>query len=207
MSAKSLTSGMGSNPTSPTSPGTAASAALASFYDLPPHTADASSSPITSPNPDEAYERTWLPFMRNQLGVDDHTIVVGHSSGAEAAMRLCEDTKVKGIVLVSACHSDGGMESEAISGYYNRPWQWQRIKENAGWIVQLHSTNDKLVPVAEGREVAKQLGSECVEHKNKGHYLKHTMPEVVEVLERKRKEAEEAAREATVASSDATTQQ
>ena len=142
----------------------------------------------TMPDPDEAYEHTWLPFIRDQLGVDDDTVVVGHSSGAEAAMRLCETTRVRGLLLVSACHTDMGMESEAISGYYNRPWQWRRIKDNAQWIVQLHSTNDRLVPVAEAREVARQLGSEYVEYPNKGHFLKRTMPEVVEVLERKRKE-------------------
>jgi len=142
----------------------------------------------TMPDPDEAYERTWLPFIREQLAVDDDTIVVGHSSGAEAAMRLCEETRVKGLLLVSACHSDLGMESEAISGYYSRLWQWQRIKDNTRWIVQLHSTNDRLVPVAEAREVAKQLGSEYIEYPNKGHFLKRTMPEVIEIVERKRKE-------------------
>lgn len=145
----------------------------------------------TMPDPDEAYEHTWLPFIRDELGVDEHTIVVGHSSGAEAAMRLCENTHIAGLLLVSACHSDMGMESEAISGYYNRPWQWQRIKEHAGWIVQLHSTNDRLVPVAEAREVAQQLGSEYIENGSRGHFLKRTMPEVVEILETKRREAAE----------------
>ena len=142
----------------------------------------------TMPDPDEAYEATWLPYMREQLGVDADTILVGHSSGAEAAMRLCEETRVKGLLLVSACHTDLGLESEAVSGYYSREWRWERIKSNAGWIVQLHSTNDRLVPVAEGREVARQLGSEYIEHSNRGHFLKRTMPEVVEILERKRKE-------------------
>ena len=159
----------------------------------------------TMPDPDEAYERTWLPFIREQLAVDEDTIVVGHSSGAEAAMRLCEDTRVKGLVLVSACHSDMGMESEAISGYYNRPWQWQRIKDNTQWIVQLHSTNDRLVPVAEAREVAQQLGSEYIENSKKGHFLKRTMPEVIEILERKRREKAERNVDGTATNSLSTT--
>ena len=103
-------------------------------------------------------------------------------------MRLCEETPVKGLVLVSACHSDLGLESEAISGYYSRPWLWQRIKDNTRWIEQLHSTNDQLVPVAEGREVARQLGSEYIEYSNKGHFLKQRAPEVIEALEKKRRE-------------------
>ena len=160
----------------------------------------------TMPDPDEAFERSWLPFLREQLGVDEDTVVVGHSSGAEAAMRLCEETRVKGVVLVSACHSDLGLASEAISGYYSRPWQWQRISQHAQWIVQLHATNDKLVPVAEGREVARQLGSEYIELSKGGHFLKGSMPEVVAILERKRKEETErdAAAVATAASSSST---
>jgi hypothetical protein len=47
---------------------------------------------------------------------------VGHSSGAEAAMRYAETRRVAGLVLVAACHTDLGLQSEAVSGYYSRPW-------------------------------------------------------------------------------------
>jgi hypothetical protein len=47
---------------------------------------------------------------------------VGHSSGAEAAMRFAEGRRVAGLVLVAACHTDLGLPSEAVSGYYSRPW-------------------------------------------------------------------------------------
>jgi pimeloyl-ACP methyl ester carboxylesterase len=64
------------------------------------------------------------------------TVVVGHSSGAEAAMRLAETTKLRAIVLVSACHTDLGIESERASGYYSRPWLWDAIRSNTAHIVQ-----------------------------------------------------------------------
>eukprot|EP00960_Hanusia_phi_P047910 758651-Hanusia_phi.AAC.6 len=75
--------------------------------------------PVCSAN---AQEKIWLPFMKNELGADENSIIVGHSSGAEAAMRFIEEHKVRGVVLVAACHTDLGLPSEAISGYYNRPW-------------------------------------------------------------------------------------
>ena len=50
----------------------------------------------------------WLPFLENDIGVGADTVLLGHSSGAEAAMRFAEDHAVAGLVLVAACHSDLG---------------------------------------------------------------------------------------------------
>lgn len=72
------------------------------------------------PDPWQARESVWLPFMRETLQCDAGTIIVGHSSGAEAAMRFAEKYPVKGLVLVSACVTDLGDENERLSGYYNR---------------------------------------------------------------------------------------
>ncbi len=44
-----------------------------------------------------------------------------------------------------------------MSGYFNRPWRWSDIRAHASWVVQLHSGDDPLVPVAEARHVAQQL--------------------------------------------------
>lgn len=38
-------------------------------------------------DPVTARESKWLPFMKEQLKCDENTIIIGHSSGAEAAMR------------------------------------------------------------------------------------------------------------------------
>nr|KAG5695050.1 hypothetical protein BaRGS_032543 [Batillaria attramentaria] len=64
------------------------------------------------PDPVKARESYWLPFMENELRCDANTVIVGHSSGAEAAMRYAETHKVKAIVLVSACVTDLGIEKQ-----------------------------------------------------------------------------------------------
>jgi predicted alpha/beta hydrolase family esterase len=74
------------------------------------------------PDPHAARESRWVPFIRNTLKVDDKTILIGHSSGCEAIMRLLEKDKVRGVILVAACHTDLGDENERASEYYNRPW-------------------------------------------------------------------------------------
>jgi Serine hydrolase len=48
------------------------------------------------PDPIQAKESMWLPFMRDKLMCAEDTIIVGHSSGAAAAMRFAEQHKVQG---------------------------------------------------------------------------------------------------------------
>lgn len=57
-------------------------------------------------------------------------------------------------------HSDLGDELEAGSGYFSRPWDWQAIKENAGFIVQFGSTDDPFLPWSEQQLVTDGLGAE-----------------------------------------------
>ena len=116
--------------------------------------------PETMPDLVGAKESVWVPFMRETLKVGADTVVVGHSSGAVAAMRLAEETQVAALVLVSACHTDLGDPGERAAGYYARPWRWDAIRANAGRIVQFHSDNDPFIPDSEARHVAANLGSE-----------------------------------------------
>ena len=60
------------------------------------------------PDPITARRSIWLPFMKEELGVDHQTIVIGHSSGACAAVRFAEMHKVGGIILVGAYTSGRG---------------------------------------------------------------------------------------------------
>jgi len=139
------------------------------------------------PDPNEAYERTWLPFIRDTLGADERTVLIGHSSGAQAAMRLLETTKLKGCVLVSACVTDGGLESERISGYYDRPWQWDKIRSNAEWILQYHSSDDPFIGRKEADEVAENLRSEYTCFDDRSHFfdaesVRHVLPDILRKL-------------------------
>lgn len=74
------------------------------------------------PDPHAARESIWVPFIRDTLKLDKQTVLVGHSSGCEAIMRIIEKHQVRGVVLVAACHTDLGDEGERESEYYNRPW-------------------------------------------------------------------------------------
>jgi uncharacterized protein len=65
-----------------------------------------------------------------------------------------------GIILVSACYTDLGCESEREAGYYKDEWQWNKIKENVSFIQQFHSEDDPFIPMEEADFVHKNLGSD-----------------------------------------------
>eukprot|EP01036_Dinobryon_divergens_P042865 gene42865-56983_t len=33
------------------------------------------------PDPIDAHESVWLPYLRKEIGIDENTIIIGHSSG------------------------------------------------------------------------------------------------------------------------------
>lgn len=76
------------------------------------------------PDNDLARASFWLPFLLNELKADESTILIGHSTGAIAAMRLAEIQPILGSVLVGAYHTDLNMEKEKLSGYFDKPWSW-----------------------------------------------------------------------------------
>lgn len=131
----------------------------------------------------------WLPFLE-KLGADENTVLVGHSSGAIAAMRFAEDHEILGSVLVGGYVTDLGDAGEKASGYFEKPWDWGAIRKNQRWTIQYSSTDDPFIPIAEARELHERLGAEYHEYTDQGHFggggtHKYKFPELLEALKRK----------------------
>lgn len=122
------------------------------------------------PDPVYAREKFWLPFLKDDLGADEHTILIGHSSGAIAALRFAEQNQIYGSVLVGSYYTDLDNEQEKKSGYFNRPWQWDKIRANQQWVIMFSSADDPWVIIDEPRYVAQQLKAEYHEYTNRGHF-------------------------------------
>jgi len=124
----------------------------------------------TFPDNVEAKAAIWLSYMEKELGIDEQTIIIGHSSGAVAALRYAESHDIYGSILVGACYTDLGEKSEAISGYYNAPWQWEKIRKNQQWIVQFASSDDPFIPVQEARHIHQNVHGEYHEYTDRAHF-------------------------------------
>jgi uncharacterized protein len=118
------------------------------------------------PDPYKCRESIWMPFVKALMEDPADTILVGHSSGAACAMRLLEEcgggdvtaTPLAACILVAAAYTDLGDDDERESEYFNRTWNWNQMAQGASRIVLFHGTDDHLIPVAEARHIAAQLG-------------------------------------------------
>lgn len=124
------------------------------------------------PDPLHARRDRWIPFIRSLA--EKHSsrdsgniILVGHSSGAQAALRYSETYPVHGCVLVSATYSDLGNAHERASGYYPaksengeeaNPYQFHEMKKNCKNWFQFHSDNDPFIPLFEAERIRVGLG-------------------------------------------------
>lgn len=142
------------------------------------------------PDPVHARAEYWLPFMEDVLNIDRDTIVIGHSSGAVAAMRYAETHAVAGLVLVGVCWTDLGMEEERLAGYYDEAWDWDMIRLNSGdvGVTVFAAPDDPWIPFEEAQHVASMLQAEFISLPGEGHFIgfpygtKREFPELLAVL-------------------------
>ena len=116
------------------------------------------------PDNDLARASIWVPFLINELKANENTVLVGHSSGAIAAMRVAEIQPILGSVLVGAYHTDLNMETEKLSGYFDTPWNFEKIRQNQRWITLFASQDDKWIPITEARYLHEKLNCEYHEY-------------------------------------------
>ena len=142
------------------------------------------------PDPIMARAEFWLPFI-TELGADENTILIGHSSGAVAALRYAETHQILGSVIVGGNWTDLGLENEAVSHYYDHPWDWEAIRRNQQWVIEFASTDDPFIPIAEARFIADalKLGPDYHEFTDRGHFGHPVplleFPELVEAVKEK----------------------
>lgn len=67
-------------------------------------------------------------------------------------------------------------------GYYNRPWEWEKIRQNTQWIIQFGSKDDPFIPFSEQEQVAKGTAAEFHHYSDKGHFMAMAFPELVNKL-------------------------
>jgi predicted alpha/beta hydrolase family esterase len=120
----------------------------------------------------DAFLQAAAPFA-----LDGHTVVVGHSAGALAALswlQTLRSTSIARAVLVGAFKDDLGWD--ALVGLFDQPYDWPHISTRAERFTLFHSDNDPYCPLHHAEFLAEQLGGELRVLPGRAHFNLETNP-------------------------------
>lgn len=125
------------------------------------------------PNPELPERLGWQMTIARVVKDPASTILIGHSLGCLAILHFLREhhgAPFPHVVLAAGFGRDF-LRSNALTHWFDEKLDFSEIAKKAMRWTSIHSTNDLLVPFAEGEWLAKQLGARLiVEHK--GHLRK-----------------------------------
>lgn len=121
--------------------------------------------------------KKYLDFILNQgIKFDEKTILIGHSSGAVAALGILSklETPIKAAYLISAFRNS--LSWDALDGLFTEEVDYMKAGKNAKKIVFFHSDNDPYCPLEHAEYLSKQTGGQLVIIKGQGHFNTENSP-------------------------------
>jgi predicted alpha/beta hydrolase family esterase len=124
------------------------------------------------PNAEHPKQDEWLEKIRDLGNVfDDQTIIIGHSLGSIAILRLLEsfeeNERVRAAILVCGFTNDLGIDE--IKDFFRTDFNWEKIKNKADKFVIINSDNDPYMSIEEGKILHEKLGGELIIEHKAGH--------------------------------------
>lgn len=125
------------------------------------------------PNMHLPKKEEWIKALRAQTGFleKENVVLVGHSLGCPAILRLLESfkegEKARAAILVSGFAHDIGIPE--TSNFTENGFDFGKIKSACGEFFVINSDNDPYVPIEEGKFLAKTLNTKLITEKGAGH--------------------------------------
>lgn len=127
----------------------------------------------TFPDSINARSMYWIPFIKDYIRAGKNDVIIGWSSGAVAAMRYAEENKILGSVLIGPSYTDLGDESEKISGFFDKPWNWDSIQKNQEKIALFYGDDDPYIPQEQFEYIAQKLKPETYKIEGGKHFIEY----------------------------------
>lgn len=126
------------------------------------------------PNPPLQNLNNWLKVFKEYADkINEETILIGHSLGVSFILRILEKSqkKVKASFLVSGfITSLNNLIFDLVNKtFYEKPFNWKKIKSTSSKFFIFHSDNDPYVPFGKAEELAEKLKSQIILVKGGGH--------------------------------------
>ena len=98
----------------------------------------------------------WLPMLQS-YPLEDYDVIIGHSTGVHAVLKCAETRKLNNLLLTGATPFHNYVRSEINTGWFNQPWNYQKIKENTKKIIICNGKEDPFIKPEEGKILAENL--------------------------------------------------
>jgi predicted alpha/beta hydrolase family esterase len=136
---------------------------------------------VTTPNfptPENQNLTTWMNVIDElQYNFNSETIVIGHSIACAFMLSLLEKYTVKQAIFVAGFIEDlttpelDNTQFDVINNtFYNKPFNWEAINNNAEVFTIIHSDNDPYVPLWHAEKIASYLNVEPIVIPGGGHF-------------------------------------
>ncbi len=100
------------------------------------------------------------------------SILIGHSSGGVAALKLLQQLPEG--VIINTCFTAGAFIKthgwENIKGLFTNPFDFEAIKSHARRFVIFHSDDDPYVPLSDAKDFQNKLSADLIVMKGQGHF-------------------------------------
>ncbi len=141
---------------------------------------------LSMPDPLNPQADAWVKKIYEEVGSpDEDTYLIGHSLGCAAILRYLETihTQVGGAVLVAG--PSDNMKLSFIKSFFEKEFDFEKIKHNCRKFVVIHSDNDRIVPINHAYALKEKLNAKLIlEHK--GHFTSmegvKELPSLLEAL-------------------------
>lgn len=126
------------------------------------------------PKAEEPDEKRYLDFIfaNSSWKFTQDTIIVGHSSGGVAALKLLQ--RLPDGVVIDRCITVGAFTHthgwDDIKGLFTAPFDFSEIKKHARKFIVYHSDDDPYVPLSDAKELESGLSAELIFIPGQGHF-------------------------------------
>ena len=125
----------------------------------------------------------WFEFMNDYLKINENDVIIGWSTGAIATMKYAETHKIDSSILISPYYTDLDDELEKQSGYFDTPWQWDKIKQNQGKIDVVYGDDDPYIDQEEFEFIADKLDATKIKVAKGEHFIEcKELPQLLEYI-------------------------
>jgi len=115
-----------------------------------------------------AFRQVWMPTLES-LDLLSYDVIIGHSSGVQAVLRLAERKPLRHVLLVSATDQHNHTRSEMATGWFDTPWAYDDIRNNCSKIIICNGRNDPFIDPAEAISLGEKLNAPVYLMKDAGH--------------------------------------